>query len=89
MYTLNIYTLMYYTYTLMYIYIYTYVETNIYYLCDGFLLALTLREHITREGVLREHITREGVLREHITFVTAKNAPKTPQNAPKTPVFWT
>jgi hypothetical protein len=43
----------------MYIYIYTYVDTNIYYLCDGFLLALTLREHITREGVLREHITRE------------------------------
>ena len=59
----------------MYIYIYTYVDTNIYYLCDGFLLALTLREHITREGVLREHITREGVLREHITFVTASSLP--------------
>ena len=49
----------------MYIYIYTYVDTNIYYLCDGFLLALTLREHITREGVLREHIT----------FVTASSLP--------------
>ena len=58
----------------MYIYIYTYVETNIYYLCDGFLLALTLREHITREGVLREHIT----------FVTASSLPL-PLAGPKMP----